>query len=182
MRVAHDELWVVDVKNYRQNLSVRLCYEKEIGSSLYCSQDGRFFHLQRHQKTPMRYVLTEVQPCYGQFNPNYGKNSHRSHGHPVPFMRNFGNKKCHLLVATAWLGTRPDGYQCDHLNTDTRDFKLPNLEWVTPAENRRRAKVIRYLRTTGRDPKTISYGTLRLLIERYRDDPDATLSHLIANS
>jgi hypothetical protein len=42
----------------------------------------------------------------------------------------------HKLVAETFLGSRPDGKQCGHLDGDKRNARLSNLAWVTPAENR----------------------------------------------
>lgn len=46
----------------------------------------------------------------------------------------------HELVLEAFRGRRPPGHQADHSNGDRGDNTLPNLEWVTPAENVRRAR------------------------------------------
>jgi hypothetical protein len=50
-------------------------------------------------------------------------------------------KNClvHRLVATAFRGPPPDGYVCDHVNGDKQDNSSGNLEWVTRAENNKRA-------------------------------------------
>jgi len=53
--------------------------------------------------------------------------------------------KLHHAVALAWIGPRPEGCECDHLNGNVADNRADNLEWVTPAENRRRALIIRQL-------------------------------------
>lgn len=44
----------------------------------------------------------------------------------------------HSLVALAFLGPRPEGYDIDHRNTDKRDNRLSNLEYVTKSENKKR--------------------------------------------
>ena len=64
-------------------------------------------------------------------------------------------------------GPRPEGYQCDHLNGNKFDYSAANLEWVTPAENIRRAKILRALRAIGRDPKLIPYDELRAIMNHY---------------
>ena len=46
----------------------------------------------------------------------------------------------HELVLEAFRGPRPAGHQADHGDGDRGHNALANLEWVTPAENVRRAR------------------------------------------
>ncbi len=41
----------------------------------------------------------------------------------------------HLLVAKAFLGSRPKGHEANHKDGIKRHNNATNLEWVTPAEN-----------------------------------------------
>lgn len=41
----------------------------------------------------------------------------------------------HHLVLEAFVGFRPDGMECRHLDGDTNNNELCNLAWGTPAEN-----------------------------------------------
>ena len=43
--------------------------------------------------------------------------------------------KVHLLVAEAFIGPRPDGLVCRHLNDDPADNRVENLRWGTVSEN-----------------------------------------------
>lgn len=43
----------------------------------------------------------------------------------------------HRLVAKAFLGPPPPGYQCAHLDGNPRNNRLENLRWVTRSENER---------------------------------------------
>lgn len=49
-----------------------------------------------------------------------------------------GRRRCHTvhsLVLTAFIGPRPDGFECAHWDGDPSNNVLPNLRWVLPAEN-----------------------------------------------
>lgn len=41
----------------------------------------------------------------------------------------------HRLVLEAFRGAAPNGHECRHLNGDTADNRLSNLQWGTPQEN-----------------------------------------------
>ena len=43
--------------------------------------------------------------------------------------------KMHRLVLEAFVGPRPEGYECDHKNRNKLDNRLCNLHWVTRSEN-----------------------------------------------
>lgn len=45
----------------------------------------------------------------------------------------------HSMVATAFLGPRPEGQQINHKDGDTLNPRLDNLEYVTPSENTQHA-------------------------------------------
>ena len=44
------------------------------------------------------------------------------------------------LVANAWLGQKPEGYQVDHIDRDKTNNHYKNLRYVTPRTNCRNAK------------------------------------------
>lgn len=48
-------------------------------------------------------------------------------------------RRVHSLVAEAFIGPRPKGWECNHIDTDTRNNQASNLEWLTPIENIRHA-------------------------------------------
>ena len=105
------------------------------------------------------------------FSPARREPGHKAHnglrGNLYPSMRQFGGKNCHILICSTFHGPRPEGYHCDHLNGNILDYSAANLEWVTPKENYRRAKILRALRKAGRDPKTIPYDELRAIMKGY---------------
>ena len=114
-------------------------------AKLYCSEQGRFFSLSSRGLNEVHYYQTK------NFHPK--PNVHSNY----PRMCNFiGAPYCHILVAKAWIGPRPEGCELDHLNGNKLDWSVDNLEYVTPAENRKRAGLLRVLRNIGRDPRKMS--------------------------
>jgi hypothetical protein len=51
--------------------------------------------------------------------------------------------------------------EIDHINGDKFDYSVSNLQEITPAENRRRAKILRQLRAKGIDPTTLTSTELQ---------------------
>ena len=72
-----------------------------------------------------------------------------------------------MLMALTWIGPRLEGYEVDHLNGDMLDWSADNLEYVTPEENNKRAKLLRVLRSIGRDPKQMSREELLSIFSKY---------------
>lgn len=122
--------------------------------TLYCTRDGHFLSLSR-------FGLREVKPCLiATKNPRVCHTRY-------PFMRQFGNRTCHMLMALTWIGERQEGMEVDHLNGDMFDWSADNLQWVTPAENHKRAKLLRVLRSIGRDPKKMGREELLEIFRKY---------------
>jgi hypothetical protein len=97
-------------------------------AKLYCSEQGRFFSLSSRGLNEVRYYQTK------NFHPK--PNVHSNY----PRMCNFiGAPYCHILVAKAWIGPRPEGLELDHKDGNIRNCTVSNLEYVTPEENRHRA-------------------------------------------
>lgn len=98
-------------------------------AKLYCSCMGIFFSLSSRGLNQVQYYRTK------NFHPK--PNVHSNY----PRMCNFiGAPYCHILVAIAWIGPRPKGCELDHKDGNIRNCAVSNLEYVTPEENRRRAK------------------------------------------
>ena len=79
-----------------------------------------------------------------------------------------------MLMALTWIGPRLEGYEVDHLNGDMLDWSTDNLEYVTPTENIKRAKLLRARRMVARqdndpskDPKNMSSEELLQLFNMY---------------
>lgn len=137
---------------------------------LYCSYDGHFYSLSQNG-------LNEVLPCFSPAARSHTRGGKNYAGSRYPTMRDFSCKSCHSLICTAWHGPRPTfidengnekPMECDHLNANPYDFHADNLEWVTPAENRRRAKILRGLRSAGIVPeKAYTYAQLKDIFNTY---------------
>jgi len=123
---------------------------------LFCSRDGKFFSLTAGGTT-----LREIKPTY---NPGMQNNKG---GSAYPIMRSFDPKLCHHLMYETWVGPRTKGMEIDHINGNKMDWSIDNLEEVTPAENRKRAKILRVLRSIGRDPKQMSREELLSIFSKY---------------
>ena len=133
---------------------------------LYCSRDGRFFSVHNMQITEEGCIMREIKPNIAQAGTR--KCTHTNgNGTHYPFLRQFGAKHCHFLVAGAWYGPRPDGMVIDHLNGDILNWSAENLEYVTPAENRKRAKILRCMREAGNDPTKLSAARLKAIFAQY---------------
>ena len=129
--------------------------------ALYCSRDGHFFSLTNNGTT-----LNEIKPALCK---KYLEGGHRG-GSAYHCMSKFGGKACHHLMYETWVGPRTKGMEIDHLNGNKLDWSLDNLEEVTPAENHKRAKLLRILRSIGRDPKQMSRTELQAIFRKYRFD------------
>ena len=124
------------------------------GKPLYCTRCGHFFSL-------TRFGLREVKPCFKP--PVNPKLCHTRY----PFLRQFADRTCHLLIAATWV-ERLDTQsamrmEVDHLNGDMLDWSADNLQWVTPKENHRRARILRALRASGHNPCEMTRSQLLAL-------------------
>ena len=124
--------------------------------TLYCTREGVFLSLSR-------FGLREVQQ---NESARYLAGGHRG-GSRYPKLSAFGNKACHILMWETWKGPRTPGMEIDHLNGDKMDCRLCNLEEVAPEENRKRAKLLRVLRSIGRDPRKMGREELLEIFRKY---------------
>ena len=68
------------------------------------------------------------------------------------------------------------------LNGDRCDYRADNLQYVTPAENVKRARLLRILRSIGRDPKEMSREELLDIFKKYEIiSPDQQIEEELSN-
>ena len=121
------------------------------GKVLWAHKDGYFLNAQGQK----------VKHSFCPAMQNNRPNMHSAY----PTMRQYGN--CHHLMYEAFYGPRTKGMEIDHLNGDKLDYRPSNLQEVTPAENRRRAKILRAMRAVGLDPRTYSREELLAIFQKY---------------
>ena len=137
------------------------------GKTLFAGTDGKFYSAKGR----------ELKPCT---NPA-STYAHKG-GSAYARMRQFDNRLCHHLIWETWVGPRTPGMEIDHINGDKMNWSLDNLEEVTPAENRKRAVLLRELRRNGRDPKMMTRDELQAIFRKYRIvDPEAQMDREISS-
>ena len=114
------------------------------GKILFAGTDGKFYNAKGRELKP-------------HFSPSWQKSRPNMHS-AYPRMTNFAARLCHHLMWETFVGQRTKGLEIDHINGNKMDWSLDNLEEVTPAENRKRAKLLRILRSLGRDPKQMIFA------------------------
>lgn len=93
------------------------------GPALEVSDQGRIRYVENKR---IRETLARDSYGYPQVNLKHGKDK-----------RDWRTHKIHKLVLEAFVGPRPVGFHCRHLNGDKRDNRLSNLKWGSPLENGR---------------------------------------------
>ncbi len=121
------------------------------GKILFAGTDGKFYSAKGRELKP-------------SFCP--GMQNHKG-GSAYPIMNNFKDRLCHHLIYETFVGPRTPGMEIDHLNGNKMDWSLANLEEVTPEENRKRAKILRILRSIGREPRKMSREELQAIFAKY---------------
>ena len=132
-------------------------------SALFCDREGQFYRLTRFG----------IRPIKPSFCPAM---QHHKGGSTYPVIRanqtGDVSRNCHLLMWETWVGARTLGMEIDHINGNKMDWRLCNLEEVTPEENRKRARLLRVLRSIGREPREMSSEELLNIFKRYEfEDP-----------
>ena len=126
--------------------------------TLYCTRDGRFFVKRKDR-------WNELLPSCVYRNGKHPKGDHNGTT-DIPQMRQFGNKMVHRCVAFAWCNPPENAaeLEVDHLNGSHKNWTADNLQFVTAAENRRRATLLRNLRKAGFDPASCTTAALRIIL------------------
>lgn len=149
---------------------------KDPVENIYSSENGDFY-------SPHNAILTDQGWIMRKLKAEISKRTAKSsHGGDYPKLRNYGNNLCHTLIARTWIGPRPyyqttEGQtrpmEVDHLNGNILDWSASNLQYVTPAENRKRARLLRAMRACNNDPKQYTQARLKAIFASYDLDPGA---------
>ena len=130
----------------------------------YCTQDGRFFHLTK-DGAQVREVKAHLSPA----SLRISKHMHGAYPNLLPLH----SMACHRFMWEVWKGPRTEGLEIDHVNGNKLDWRLCNLEEVTPAENRKRAMMLREMRRNGIEPaECYSIEKLRKIFNSIREIPN----------
>ena len=135
------------------------------GKTLFAGTDGKFYNA----------AGKELKPT---FSPSSQRNRPNMHS-AYPNMRQFGARLCHHLIWETFVGPRTPGMEIDHVNGDKMNWSLENLEEVTPAENRKRAVILRAMRKTAQWdnrpdllPENRSIEELKNIFNKYEFAPN----------
>ncbi len=76
-----------------------------------------------------------------------------------------GKQHCHLahtVVANAYLGTKPEGYEVDHINNIRSDNRVCNLQYLSKSDNNRKSYISGNRDIAGdKNPNSLFRKTLR---------------------
>ncbi len=150
---------------------------------LYVTASGRAFsHVRvKDKKTGvMRWIYRE-QVLVTSTPGKLSVNANRKQRYYI--LPHHGDIYLHIAVCLAWNGPCPgtssrqtggvasaekgERWEVDHLNGIVSDNRASNLQWVTRQENNKRAKLLRVLRSIGRDPKQMSREELLSIFNKY---------------
>jgi len=156
----------------KQAIQVKLCpLDRTKGKPIYCSRQGQFFSycLRRNPHSYLR------QRMLREIKPQTNRGQRKAHGAKYPCLSYYySSPYCHILMALTWWPLPPIMsnspklvFVVDHINGNIYDWRACNLEWVTVEENVKRAKLLRVLRSVGRDPKQMRQTELLAIFAKY---------------
>jgi hypothetical protein len=99
-----------------------------------------------------------------------------NHGYPYVIFSAEGKRlrlTVHRIIATTFLGPRPEGMQIDHVDGNKLNNAASNLEYVTPRENMRRAYRLGLVKLP---PAARSRKRLAAALEYILNDSSSSLS------
>ena len=141
----------------KDGTEVRLCpLERTNGKPIYCSRSGLFFSYVNGELKKVKPYANRHFKCKSYVHSDYPKLQHY-----------LGNTRVHILMALTWIGPLPAGHVVDHINGDIFDWRVDNLQYITPKENHKRARLLRVLRSIGRDPRKMSREELQAIFAKY---------------
>lgn len=123
---------------------------------LYVSRNGACYSLYSRFFKPIRARIIS--------NPRHPKPGAKTHK-AYQLYRPYNDILVHHAVLEAWVGPRPEGMECDHINGDSLDNRLENLEWVTHQENMRRRRELYHSRGLGFNGKKLKEGKRRKQVD-----------------
>ena len=131
----------------------------DIESKIWATDDQRLFKLTD---------LGDWIPVHIRRYPDFVWKPYAHSTYPVINYSNERNTPYHPhnVVARAWLGATPKGYEVDHINGDKQDCTLSNLRLVPSTINHRDGGYLTKLRNKGIDPTYYANKFLLRFFER----------------
>ena len=131
----------------------------DLESKIWATDDDRLFKLSD---------LGDWVPVPIYCYPDFVRKSNTHSTYPVIDYRNHRGTPYHPhnIVARAWLGATPKGYEVDHINGDRQDCTLANIRLVPIWLNHRDGGYLTKLRNQGIDPTYYANKFLLRFFER----------------
>jgi DNA-binding XRE family transcriptional regulator len=81
------------------------------------------------------YLITKDGQVWSRISKRWLKARDNYRGYLQIALGRKGIRKIHQLVLETYVGLRPEGMECRHLNGNRKDNRLENLKWGTRSEN-----------------------------------------------